>query len=191
LKSANIQSFGIMQVQDQFKLPVFELYNRIDIAQKIKPVTIRTLIPSVITGVGQVTGQKTGQIQGQKQGQVQEQKQVQPQILKIEPKPPVPVPKPKLPVIPVIPLPSWGFAGGGGTGHNLARGGKRFREIQSYDFSVVESARATKKLLKRGSNISTGSTSILGKSMGEIKPIGLPKSLTLPNSEPKKKKGKK
>ena len=194
LRSANVQSFGLGQVQDQFKLPSFKIDNSIDIAQKIEPVTIRTLIPTVITDVGQVTGQRVGQTQEQKQGQKQEQKQTSNQIQKIEPKPEVP--KPKFPVIPIIGLPGMPSFGGG-TGSSQGRSGRKFRETMDYAFSVNASAKATKKLLQKGSNIGTGSVSLgsMGapvkyKSAFNLPTIGLPKSLKL-GSSAQKKKGKK
>ena len=113
-----------------------------------------------------------------------------------EPKPEV---KPKPPKLPVVGFPGMPAFGGGTSSVAPARRGKKYREIFEYNFNVGGATKATAKLLRKGSNIGTGSSRSIG-SMGapvKYKPAfnlpsaGLPKSLKLGSSAPKKKGEKK
>lgn len=112
-----------------------------------------------------------------------------------EPKPEV---KPKPPKLPVVGFPGMP-AFGGGTGSVQSKSGKKYREVQDYNFNVGGAAKATSKLLKTGSNIGTGSSRSIGsmgapvkyKSAFNLPAVGLPKSLKLGSSAPKKKGKKK
>ena len=117
------------------------------------------------------------------------------------PNPPSPLTPSKTPPPPTtkiprpFPMPSFG---GGTDGAAPARGSKRYREIFDYNYDVTGAAKATSKLLKKGSNIGTGSVSLGGmgapvkyKPAFNLPAAGLPKSLKLGSSAPKKKGKKK
>jgi hypothetical protein len=89
--------------------------------------------------------------------------------------------------------------GGGTSSSRTPSRGKKYREVQDYNFNVGGAAKATSKLLKTGSNIGTGSSRSIGsmgapvkyKSAFNLPAVGLPKSLKLGSSAPKKKSKKK